>query len=62
MPTRKNMLYPNFLSAIHPVAHSEELPLPLPKPPCTLLEPLVVSPESSCVSEFEDNQTLAANT
>ena len=49
---RKNILYPSLPCAIHPVAHSDELLIS--KPPVTLPKPLEKSPESSCVSKFED--------
>ena len=54
--TRKKILYPSLLSAICPVAHSDELPLP--KPPVTLPEPLAKSSERSCDSEFQDEPSI----
>ena len=50
--TRKKILYPSLSSAIRPVAHSDQLPVP--KPPVTLPETFVESSQSSCNSAFED--------
>ena len=50
--TRKKILYPSLPSAIRPVAHSDQLPVP--KPPVTLSETSAESSQSSCNSEFED--------
>ena len=50
--TRKKILYPSLPSAIRPVAHSDQLPVP--KPPVTLPKTSAESSQSSCNSEFED--------
>ena len=50
--TRKKILFPSLPSAIRPVAHSDQLPMP--KPPVTLPETSAESSQSSSSSEFED--------
>ena len=50
--TRKKILHPILPSAIRPVAHSDELPVP--KSPVTLPEQPKESSESCCDSEFND--------
>ena len=49
---RKKILYPSLPSAIHPVAHSDQLPVS--KLPVKLPETSAESSQSSCNSEFED--------
>ena len=50
--TRKKILYPSLPSAICPVAHSDQLPVP--KPLVMLPKTSAESSQSSCNSEFED--------
>ena len=52
---RKKIVYPSLPSAIRPVEHSDELPVPIP--PETLPEPMAESSESSCDSEFQDDSS-----